>query len=999
MSWGRRLRRVGQGALLLLVLLAAGVAYVVWPREYPRTYGEPPEAPTLAEEAVRRGVWIGTALDSVTDEPAEDVVPRHFNSATPTRALKWGRLVRDGEPGRYDFSEADTMVDWALERGARVRGHALVWGRYPGSGHPARLEERLTASSDPAGLLRRLMHEHVQTVVEHFKGRISTWDVVNEPMAFFSSSMDESIFYKNLGRGFVAEAFRAAHAADPEAQLFLNEFFLEYGDERQAAFLALVDEMLEEGVPLHGIGIQSHVFFSPVDTPAFGAFLREIESRGLVAEVTKLDVRLRVFGGSQDPWAAQGEEYRALVQACMSVEACQGVTVWGISDAGSWLDEIAPFRWLRPNAPLLFDAAMRKKPAYEGVRKALLVRDPVVPEGHPRLLFSRGDVAGIRVRAEREPLASLAERLVERAETTLRERPIRVSLKGRGERDRRGEVKGLVAARELQGRVLTLAMAFTLWGDTRFRDGALAAMERALEWPIWVDTAHDPPFDLMTGENALTFGLAYDWLSPSLTDEERARLRKGMEERGLRTYLEAVSAEPPPFWFEARQNWNPVCNGGATVLALALHGETPLADEVLARSVPAMKHYWNELGADGGWAEGTGYWTYGHRYAFMAAEALRRTGHAAGDRFFALDGARTTGDFPLVFNPGDTLSASFGDSNGRAADAIFYLLAREYGRAEYVWFQDRAMEGTRRGYWPQEALALLWRPVGEDWLPEEDPGFVPDLPTVATFPSIGWAFLSPSQPDPPFFLAFKNGSLSASHTHLDLNHVTVGVGDTLLATELGSRPYPADYFDPDRRYEYYEISTRGHNTVLVGGQGQVHGRPGQLLGPFTGDGFEAFTGVADGAYGVEGTRARRHVVFVGKRYWVLLDEVATPQPESLELRFHTPGRVSGPETGAFTFTTGGVALDVVSLPTAGFEAEVETPKGWIRRVKALSVRSLAPKESFTVITVLYPRRADDDPVGPIDLSVEEERLDVAVGTDRLRFASTPSGWRVESVAR
>ena len=997
------MRRLGLGILFLGLLAGAGVTYLAWPRHYPQLYGEPTshrsDGPTLAEEATRRGVWIGAALRSLTEEPVDEVVPRHFNSTTPASALQWGQLLRDQESGDYDFSAADALVDYARERGARVRGHALIWGRFPGRGHPAGLEERLGRADDPAALLRRIMREHIDAVMGHFRGRVASWDVVNEPMALLTSGLDNSVFYRTLGRGFVGEAFRMAHEADPRAELFLNEQFLRYQDARQAAFLVLVDEMLADGVPLHGIGIQSHVVLSRVDIPAFTKFLRAIESRGLAIELTELDVRLRLFGGARDPYAAQGEEYRALAQACLGVEACRGLTVWGISDADTWLDELPPFRWLKPNAPLLFDEALRRKPAYEGVLRALLTRDPVIPEGHPRLLFSAREVPGIRTRSEREPLSPITTRLLDRADDAVGAPPIRVSLTGRGERDRRGEVKGLAAARELQGRALTLAMAFTLTGERRYRDAAVAELDRALEWPIWVDTAHDPPFDLMTGENALTFGLAYDWLYRDLTGDERTRLREGAENRGLRSYLEAVKVTPRPFWFQSRHNWNTVCNGGATILALALQGESALADEVLELAVPAMQRYWDELGPDGGWAEGTGYWSYGHRYAFIAAEALRRAGHAAGDAVFALEGSRRTGDFPLVFNPREELSASFGDSNGRAADAIFYLLAREYRRPEYVWFQDRAMEAGRRGHWPQEALALLWRPVGEPWLPEETAGFVPDLPPVASFPSIGWAFLSPSRPDPPFFLAFKSGSLAANHTHLDLNHVSVAVGDTMLAVELGSRPYPADYFQPERRYEYYEISTRGHNTVLVGGKGQVHGRPGQLLGPFNGEGYEAFTGIADGAYEVEGTRARRHVVFVGRRYWVLLDEVQTPAPEQLELRFHTDATVSGPETGAFTFARDGVALDVASLPSGDLEAAVESPQGWIRKVKVLSVKSKAARRNWAVITVLYPRREDDAALGPIDLSVEEDRLEVAVGNDRLRFVSTPDGWRIDSVAR
>src|SRR5207253_10771067 len=112
-------------------------------------------------------------------------------------------------------------------------------------------------------------------------------------------------------------------------------------------------------------------------------------------------------------------------------------------------------------------------------------------------------------------------------------------------------------------------------------------------------------------------------------------------------------------------------------------------------------------------------------------------------------------------------------------------------RAEW---QLTALAPVGAGNWPQEALTLLWRLVGEAWLPEAQRDFKPQLDPVFIFPSIGWGMMTPHQPDPPYFLAFKNGSLAANHTHLDLNHISIGYGDTMLAVELGSRPYPADYF-------------------------------------------------------------------------------------------------------------------------------------------------------------------------------------------------------------
>jgi hypothetical protein len=622
----------------------------------------------------------------------------------------------------------------------------------------------------------------------------------------------------------------------------------------------------------------------------------------------------------------------------------------------------------------------------------------------PHLLFDTAELAALTKRVSQPVLAPVVAQLMARATALLTADPIRVSTTGRGEPDPPGQVKGLSGARRLQGRVVSLAMAFLLSGDTRFRDRALVELDDAIaNWPIWVDTAHAPPYDLMTGEMALTYGLAWDWLYGALSADERQRLRDGVERRALRPYLEVAGREKPPFWLTAEHNWNPVCNGGAAVLALALGEESPSAGRALAMAAPSMAPYWNHLAPDGAWDEGTGYWEYGHRYAFMAADALRRAGRPEGRAYLDRPGARVTGYFPLVFNPGRTLSASFGDSPNRIADPVLYFLAREYGNPDFAWFQDRAapMPVTHEG-WPDEALTLLWRPAGEDWLPEATRAFRPRIPPVATFSSIGWAMLAPEQPDPPFFLAFKNGSLAANHTHLDLNHVSVGVGDTMLLIDLGSRPYPADYFTPSARYRYYEITTAGHNTVLVGGDGQVPGRVGELRGPMEGPGFTSLLGVADDAYRTAMTRARRHVVFVDRRYFVLLDEVSTASPAPIELRFHTRGTVAARPGGGWTIAQNGVAVDLVPADPDAVSGSVETPTGWIEEVRALRLASTPTPRRLRLATAIMPRRgAAGGPAGePLAVSQRWHagELHVSVGGDRIIFREGPDGLGVASVS-
>jgi Heparinase II/III-like protein/Domain of unknown function (DUF4962) len=615
---------------------------------------------------------------------------------------------------------------------------------------------------------------------------------------------------------------------------------------------------------------------------------------------------------------------------------------------------------------------------------------------HPRLLFSPSDLPEIKRRASLPIFQPTVKRLLERAEWQLTAPSIIPSISKRGEPDPPGEDKGLQCARLLQGRVLTYCMAFTLTGEKKYRDAAVAELRHAItDWRIWVDTAHQPPFDLMNGETCMTFGLAWDWLYNDLTPDEQRELREGVERRGLSAYLQAAGAARRPFYFTANHNWNPVCNGGAAVLALALEADSPLSADVLKVAVPAMDHFWNHLTEDGGWDEGTGYWDYGFRYAFIAAEALRRAGKPGGAERFQLAGAKRTGYFPIVFNPGKKLSASFGDSNGRANDPIFYLLGRNYRDPAFIWFSDRVpLRAARAGGWPQEVFALLWRPVNESWLPEAQRDYQPQINPVYVFPSIGWAMMTPRQPDPPFFLAFKNGSLAANHTHLDLNHISIGYGDTMLAVELGSRPYPGDYFGP-RRHSYYEITTAGHNTVLIGGKGQVQGKQGRLLGPFKGDGYVALTGVADGAYEVAATRVRRQVVFVDQRFWILIDEIATPDPETAELRFHTYGKVTEPTSRHWIFERGDAALDIVT-PNTEIAGGVENPVGWIRPVTVLSLK-VAPAREHTLITILQPRAKSSPALGKVAVQQHNQQLVVTVEGARVTFDRSPEGWRINSL--
>jgi endo-1,4-beta-xylanase len=363
---------VGAGALLLVI---AGIAYLAWPRSYVRRYVEAPAAgdgaSVLAPLASSARFRMGAAVHDTEVDTFAASAGRDFNSMTPANATKWGNLLVDGKLGKYDFTKADALMDLALAKQARVRGHALLWGRFPGAGHPSDLEEALNAAVDPKLRLEQIMTEHIGAVLGHFRGRIPQWDVVNEPLHFWKPIWDDNVFYRTLGPGFVATAFRLAHAADPSLELVLNEQLPQYDNEHAQKFFEIVQQLQQTGVPIHGVGLQSHVLVSVPSVASLEAYMHRIAELGLFVEITELDVRLRLFSDDPDPYAAQGRYFRDLAAACAKQPACRGITVWGISDRFSWLDESPPFKWMQPNAPLLFDEELRRKPAYLGLVEAL----------------------------------------------------------------------------------------------------------------------------------------------------------------------------------------------------------------------------------------------------------------------------------------------------------------------------------------------------------------------------------------------------------------------------------------------------------------------------------------------------------------------------------------------------------------------------------------------------------------------------------------------------
>jgi endo-1,4-beta-xylanase len=269
-----------------------------------------------------------------------------FTSITPENAMKWE--VIHPAARRFDFREADALVRFARRTGKRVRGHPLVWD--------LQLPRWLTGRDWSRAALRRILRDHIRAVVGRYRGRIAEWDVVNEPLTD-AGRFKPTIWYRTLGPGYVALAFRAAHRADPRARLFLNEIDAERAGPKSRALVLLARELKRRGVPIHGIGWQNHTTGSEAAGRArLRALFRAAGRIGLAGAITEMDV-----GGTDE--RPQARAYADAARACAAAPNCTGLTVWGVTDRWSWLE---------PEARALpFDADGEPKPALRALVRPL----------------------------------------------------------------------------------------------------------------------------------------------------------------------------------------------------------------------------------------------------------------------------------------------------------------------------------------------------------------------------------------------------------------------------------------------------------------------------------------------------------------------------------------------------------------------------------------------------------------------------------------------------
>lgn len=345
-------------------------------------------APTL-RSVYESDFLIGVALnrDQVDGqvEKAGDIAARQFSSLTAENDMKWGSLHPEAD--RYDFAAADAYVEFAGKNKMAMIGHTLVWH----SQTPDWVFQGKDGGEAGREELLKRMEDHIRTVAGRYKGRIHGWDVVNEAISDGPEGLRDSPWKRIIGEDFLDHAFRFAKAADPEAELYYNDYGMVNRDKRARA-ITMLRGLIERGVPIDGVGMQGHYSLKWPEIAEVDLAIREFAELGLKVMITELDVN--TLPGKGDVGVADisrveegdpklnpytdglpdevqqqlADRYASLFAVFLRHrEKITRVTIWGLEDGQSWLNYF-PIRD-RTNHPLLIDRELLPKPAFFSVLK------------------------------------------------------------------------------------------------------------------------------------------------------------------------------------------------------------------------------------------------------------------------------------------------------------------------------------------------------------------------------------------------------------------------------------------------------------------------------------------------------------------------------------------------------------------------------------------------------------------------------------------------------
>jgi endo-1,4-beta-xylanase len=343
------------------------------------------ETPAL-KDLMPKGILVGAAINQRqsdgVDRAGAAIVARQFNTTTPENLLKFQSVHPAAD--RFTFDAQDRYVAFGETHGMTVIGHNLVWHQQT----PAWVFEGANGAPADRDTLLARMREHISTVVGRYRGRIHGWDVVNEALAE-DGTLRDSAWHRGIGDDYLAHAYELAHAADPDAELYYNEYNL-WKPEKRAGAIRLVQDLRKRGLRVDAVGVQAHWSLDTPTLPEIEAIITDLQAAGIKAMLTELDINLlpptpnlqgldaaaRADAIAKTNLYANGlpdaiqqklaERYADIFRMVLRHrDEITRVTFWGVSDGDSWLNRG------RMNYPLLWNRQHQPKPAFDAVVQVL----------------------------------------------------------------------------------------------------------------------------------------------------------------------------------------------------------------------------------------------------------------------------------------------------------------------------------------------------------------------------------------------------------------------------------------------------------------------------------------------------------------------------------------------------------------------------------------------------------------------------------------------------
>ncbi len=322
---------------------------------------------------------IGAAIDPTllqNDQAYRTTLIEQHNSITIENAVKWPTV--HPAANTFDFSGGDYIADFCRLNNKRLHGHCLIWY--------ASNPDWLTNFVGDSLAWELLFKTHIQTVVAHYRGKATAWDVVNEAFRDEDGTLrvldrypndnidDGCIWARHLGTDYIARAFQYAHEADPSALLFYNEYGQEWKDAKTVSIINMVNDFRARGIPINGIGLQMHIDIN-TSNAGITLALQKLAATGLLIHISELDVKVNPANSqtilySNDLQIKQADKYGFVAtQYKMLVPSTQqyGITTWNVGDKDSWIRSYLRYKdW-----PLFFDDNYARKTCYYTFRTAI----------------------------------------------------------------------------------------------------------------------------------------------------------------------------------------------------------------------------------------------------------------------------------------------------------------------------------------------------------------------------------------------------------------------------------------------------------------------------------------------------------------------------------------------------------------------------------------------------------------------------------------------------